>query len=194
MIYDKIAPNYDRLFERAERWFLSDWRAETLSYLPQNSSILEIGAGTGLNFHHYPEFQKAIASEISIEMIAFAKTKSQSIEIIQADAEMLPFCENSFDAGFATLVFCSLSRPEWAFEELVRVVKPNGRIVLLEHVRPNGLLGYFFDVVNFFTVRIIQDCFNRKTASIASRCGLTIVETIPKAFGIVNLIVCKNEK
>jgi ubiquinone/menaquinone biosynthesis C-methylase UbiE len=194
MIYDKIAANYDRLFERAERWFLSDWRAETLSYLPQNSSILEIGAGTGLNFRHYPEFNKAIASEISIEMIQFAKTKSQSIEIIQADAEILPFYENSFDAAFATLVFCSLSRPESGFEELIRVVKPNGRIVLLEHVRPNGIIGYFFDVINFFTIRIIQDCFNRKTASIAKHCGLTIIEIVPKAFGIVNLIVCKNEK
>jgi ubiquinone/menaquinone biosynthesis C-methylase UbiE len=192
MIYDKIAPNYDKSFAPLERWFLSTWRAETLSLLPIDAKILEIGAGTGLNFQHYPSCKYAVASEISIKMIEFAKEKTTTIELIQADAESLPFEENSLDAAFATLVFCSIPNPENAFSELRRIVKPNGKIILLEHVRPKGLLGYLFDLLNIFTIWAIEDCFNRETAKIAEESGLKIIEVRKKAFGIVNLIVCEN--
>ncbi len=194
MIYDKIAPNYDKSFEPFERWFLSRWRAETLSHLPFDASILEIGAGTGLNFAHYPNCKHAVASEISIKMLEVAKEKTNIIELIQADAENLPFAENSFDAAFATLVFCSIPNPENAFRELQRIVKPHGKIILLEHVRPKGLLGYLFDLINIFTVWAIADYFNRETAKIAEKSGLKIVEIKQKAFGIINLIVCENVK
>ncbi len=191
MIYDKIAPKYDKTFAPFERWFLSNWRAETLSHLPIDAEILEIGAGTGLNFVHYPRCKHAVASEISLKMIEFAKEKTATIELVQADAESLPFDENSFDAAFATLVFCSIPTPENAFRELRRIVKPHGKIVLLEHIRPTGLLGYLFDLLNVFTIRLIEDCFNRETAKIAENAGLNIIEVKSKAFGIVNLIVCQ---
>jgi ubiquinone/menaquinone biosynthesis C-methylase UbiE len=192
MIYDKIAPHYDKSFAPFERRFLSKWRAETLSLLPINAKILEIGAGTGLNFAHYPPCKYAVASELSIKMIEVAKEKTTTVELIQADAERLPFAENSFDAAFATLVFCSIPNPENAFRELRQIVKPHGKIILLEHVRPKGLLGYLFDALNIFTVRAINDCFNRETAKIAETSGLKIIEAREKAFGIVNLIVCEN--
>ena len=79
MIYDKFAKNYDKAFATFEHWFLSKWREETLSYLPQNAHILEIGAGTGLNFKHYPKCEHAVASEISIKMLEFAKEKSNTM-------------------------------------------------------------------------------------------------------------------
>lgn len=194
MIYDKIARNYDKSFAPFERWFLSNWRAETVSYLPPEAKILEIGAGTGLNFTHYPNCEHAVASEISIKMIEFAKQKNTGIQLIQADAESLPFDDSSFDAALATLVFCSIPTPETAFRELRRIVKPNGKIILLEHIRPKGLLGYLFDLINIFSVWLIQDYFNRETGKIAETSGLKIIELKVKAFGVVNLIVCENSK
>lgn len=191
MIYDKFAKDYDRAFAPLEKRFLSRWREETLSHLPENARILEIGAGTGLNFRFYPECQTAVASEISFKMLEFAGEKNEFVNLVQADAESLPFAENSFDAAFATLVFCSIPNPENAFAELRRVVKPNGKIVLLEHIRPKGLLGYFFDFINIFTVVLFEDHFNRQTAQTAEKSGLKILEVREKAFGIVNLIVCK---
>lgn len=189
MIYDKFAKDYDRAFAPLEKRFLWRWREETLSYLPENARILEIGAGTGLNFRFYPLCETAVAGEISFKMLEFAKKKNEFIHLVQADAESLPFAENSFDAAFATLVFCSIPNPEKAFNELRRVVKPNGKIVLLEHIRPKGLLGYFFDFINVFTVALFEDHFNRQTAQIAKKSGLKILEVKEKAFGIVNLIV-----
>ncbi|MDQ3801303.1 MAG: methyltransferase domain-containing protein [Acidobacteriota bacterium] len=194
MIYDKLAKNYDKAFAPFEKRFLSRWRRETLSHLPVNSRLLEIGAGTGLNFKFYPDCRHAVASEISVKMLEFAREKTAAIELVQADAESLPFAANTFDAALATLVFCSIPKPENAFRELQRVVKPNGKIVLLEHVRPRGLPGFAFDFLNIFTVALIEDHFNRRTVEIAENAGLKILEVNRKAFGIVNLIVCETEK
>jgi len=194
MIYDKLAKNYDKAFAPFEKRFVAEWRRETLSHLPENARILEIGAGTGLNFKFYPPCRQAVAGEISIKMLEFAREKTVAIELVQADAESLPFAANTFDAAFATLVFCSIPKPGKAFAELKRVVKPNGKIVLLEHVRPKSLLGYAFDFLNIFTVALIEDHFNRRTAEIAENAGLKVLEIKRKAFGIVNLIVCEVEK
>lgn len=194
MIYDKYAKGYDKAFAPFEKRFLAKWRKETLSYLPENAQILEIGAGTGANFEFYPTSKCAVASEISIKMLEVAKQKTNEIKLVQADAKKLPFAANSFDAAFATLVFCSIPKPENAFMELRRIIKPNGKIILLEHIRPKGFLGYVFDFLNIFTMFLIEDCFNRQTAKLAKDSGLKIIEIKEKAFGIVNLIICENIK
>jgi len=191
MLYDKFAAHYDKAFAPFERRFLSNWREETLSHLPENAGILEIGAGTGANFQFYPNCSRAVASEISIKMLEFAREKTDSVQLVQANAETLPFAESSFDAAFATLVFCSIPNPRKAFTELKRIIKPNGKIILLEHVRPNNLLGNAFDFLNLFTVALIEDHFNRQTAKVAAESGLKILKVKEKAFGIINLIICE---
>jgi ubiquinone/menaquinone biosynthesis C-methylase UbiE len=178
VIYDRLAENYDRAFAPFEKRFMSRWRAETLSHLPENARILEIGAGTGLNFRFYPSSKQAVASEISFKMLEFARGKTSEIQLVQANAEILPFDENAFDAAFATLVFCSIPNPQNAFNELQRVVKPDGKIVLLEHVRPGGLLGIVFDILNFATVALIEDHFNRRTAELAAESGLKVPDRL----------------
>ena len=95
MIYDKFAAGYDKALAPFEKRFLAKWRSETLAYLPENSRILEIGAGTGANFKFYPNSKYAVASEISIKMLEIARQKTNEIHLIQADAENLPFPENS---------------------------------------------------------------------------------------------------
>ena len=189
MIYDKFAPGYDKLFAPLEQRFLSRWREEALAFLPENSAILEIG--TGLNFKFYPPCRRAVAGDISGRMLLYAKEKTTAIDLVQADAQILPFEANTFDAAFATLVFCSIPDSKKAFAELRRVVSTGGRVILLEHVRPFGALGYVFDLINIFTSRLIGNHFNRRTAKLAEDAGLKVVEIRKKMFGIVNLIVCE---
>ena len=190
-VYDNFASNYDNFFSPFERWFMSNWREETFSNLTDYPRILEIGAGTGLNFRLYPKHLFAVASEISYKMLEFAKEKTNEIQLVQANAEILPFADNSFDAAVATLVICSVSNPEQVFVELQRVVKPSGKLILLEHVRPNGALGIIFDILNIFAVKLFEDHSNLQTSKIAKNSGLRILEVQRKAFGIVNLIVCE---
>ncbi len=189
--YDRLARFYDLAFAPFERRFLGRWRRETLSLLPADAVILELGAGTGANFEFYPTCKQAVSSEISVEMLNAASKKVGSNTLVQADAQQLPFPDDTFDAAFATLVFCSIPDPAMAFAELQRTIKSGGSVVLLEHVRPTGIVGYVFDALNVLTVAFIDDHFNRRTADIAAESGLEVLEVRRKAAGAVNLIVCR---
>jgi ubiquinone/menaquinone biosynthesis C-methylase UbiE len=191
--YDDIAPHYDKAMRPLDRWFLARLRAATLRHLPENARVLELGAGTGLNFVFYPPSARGVATEPSTEMLrlASAKEKPADVRLIQSCAEYLPFKNNSFDAAFATLVFCSLAQPAEAFAELRRVVKPGGTVILLEHVRPGGLLGLVFDLLNLITVPLFDDHFNRRTAQEAKANGLEVVKVERSLLGIINLIACR---
>ncbi len=211
-IYDACAPHYDRAIRPLERLLLRRLRAATLQALTNgnkrnsdagdgssdgsNDSIvrlLEIGAGTGLNFAHYPHGAHGAATELSREMLRRAREKARpaGVCLVQNSAEALPFADDSFDAAFATLVFCSVASPQKAFAELRRVVRAGGRVVLLEHVRPPGPLGHLFDALSFFTVRLFEDHFNRRTAEEARRAGLHLLKVERHALGIVQLIICE---
>ena len=190
-VYDRFARHYDRFFAPLERLGLARMRQEAISMLPENASMLEIGCGSGANFEFYPRCRRAVSSEISIEMLQVAKGKRRGNHLIQADAQSLPFPAGEFDAAFATLVFCSIPDPAAAFAELRRVVKPGGRVVLLEHVRPEGILGTVFDLLDKATVALADDHFNRRTAEIARDSGLKVTEVRKKLAGIVNLIVAE---
>ncbi len=132
----------------AEKIFprLNDLATETFAPLRgralegASGSVLEIGAGTGLNFAHYPKaVTKVTAIEPSPGMIERAKGRAAAapvpVELKLGEAESLPFPDGSFDTVAATLVFCSVHTPEKAAAEVKRVLKPGGKWLLLEHIR-----------------------------------------------------------
>ncbi|HEX9424869.1 MAG TPA: methyltransferase domain-containing protein [Pyrinomonadaceae bacterium] len=192
-IYDQIAPHYDKAVAPLDRWFLAQLRATAFGYLPEGARVLELGAGTGLNFATYPANAAGVATEPSSGMLQIARQKIRptGVRLVQSYAEHLPFKNDSFDAALATLVFCSLTHPTKAFAELRRVVKSGGTVILLEHVRPRGLLGPVFDLVNLITVPLFDDHFNRRTAEVAQASGLEFMTVESSLLGIMNLIACR---
>ncbi len=176
-----------------ERRFLTGLRKELFSLLPTNARVLEVGAGTGRNFVFYPPGTHGVASEPTGAMLEIARQKErpEGVRLVQSNAEELPFQNATFDAAFATLVFCSVSSPQKAFAELRRVVKSGGTILLLEHVRPSGLLGKLFDLINLVTLPLFEDNFNRRTADEASAAGLQLLRVERRLAGIINLIACR---
>ena len=195
-VYDGLAGHYDCAMSPLERLGLARLRAATLRELPTRGCLLEVGAGTGANFSFYPAEARGVASEPSRAMLDIALTKRcpPHIHLVQTAAEQLPFADNAFDAAFATLVFCSVLSPAAAFRELRRVVRPGGTVALLEHVRPEGPLGYVFDALSKLTVALFEDHFNRRTALEAERAGLRVVRVERHLFGVVQIIVCRVEK
>ena len=190
--YDEVAPHYDAAMRPLDRWFLARLRASTLSHLPDDARVLEIGAGTGLNFVYYPVNARGVATEPSREMLRLAalKRRPSGVKLLQSWAEALPFQDGAFDAAFATLVLCSVKSPAAVFKELRRVVRPGGTVLLLEHVRPNGLLGPVFDLLNLLTVPLFDDHFNRRTADEARDADLNVLKVEKSLLGIINLITC----
>ena len=177
-----------------ERRLLGSLRARALGGLPAGARLIEVGAGTGANFHLYPAGATGVACEPSREMIERARGRigrPEGIRLVRCHAERLPFADQTFDAGLATLVLCSVEQPRRALSELRRVVRPGGLVILLEHVRPDGLLGHAFDALSLLTVALIDDHFNRRTADDARRVGLNVMRVERHALGIVQIISCR---
>ena len=190
--YDRLAPHYDSKIAPLERKFLERLRREAIAGLPAGGRILELGAGTGLNFQFYHPQTHGVAIEPSTQMlrIAVQKEKPHRLCLVQSCGEQLPFADASFDSALATLVMCSVNSPDLVFGELRRVVKLGGHISLLEHVRPEGILGLAFDLGNLMTVPLFGDHLNRRTVELARGAGLKVTSVNKTGWGIINLITC----
>jgi ubiquinone/menaquinone biosynthesis C-methylase UbiE len=194
--YDRLAAGYDRAMRPLERWLLGRLRAAAFAGLPDKGRLLEVGVGTGANFPFYPPGARAAGVEPSREMLARARARPEApagLRLVRARAERLPFAAGTFDAAFASLLLCSVEDPLRALAELRRVVRAGGSVVLLEHVRPVGALGYLFDALSRLTVALCDDHFNRRTADDARRAGLRVERVERHALGIVQIIVCRVE-
>ncbi len=144
--------------------------------------VLEIGAGTGLNFQFYqPErVERVEAVEPDAAMLRYARERLSMarvpIELTQARAEALPFADETFDSAITTLVFCSVADPLRGLYEVKRVLKPGGMLLIVEHVRAQGAIAACVqDVLVPLTTRFAGNChWNRDTASTVISAGFHI--------------------
>ena len=98
-------------------------------------------------------------------------------ELLEADVQDLPSDDDTIDTVVGTCVFCSVADPVQGLRELGRVVRPDGRVLLLEHVRPtNRFLGRIADAVSALTRRIFGFRTNRRTEENVTAAGLEILE------------------
>ncbi len=144
-------------------------------------SVLEVGIGTGKNLPHYPTGVDLTGIDVSSGMLARAieraEALAQNATLVEADVQDLPFDDNTFDTAVGTCVFCSVADPVAGLGELARVVRPDGRILLLEHVRPeNRFLGRAADLATALTRRIFGFRANRRTEENVAAAGLEIVD------------------
>jgi len=130
---------YDAAMRGAERKHLAQWRQEALGGL--DGDVIEIGAGTGANLAYYPDTVQLVATEPNPHMRQIAQRKldrqscgPRSVEFVSAPAEDLPYPDESFDWAVSTLVLCSVADPDQVLAELRRVLRPEGRLVFVEHV------------------------------------------------------------
>jgi ubiquinone/menaquinone biosynthesis C-methylase UbiE len=113
-----------------------------------------------------------------------------NIDLIEMDVQKLKFENQSFETVLATFVFCSVPDPIKGLKEIKRVCKKEGKIILLEHVRPSGrLLGKLFDTLNPFIVRLMGVNINRETVANIEKAGLRIEEERNLFSSIVKMVV-----
>src|SRR5919198_2504511 len=128
---------YDMLMAPLERGAFQDIRKQLLRRA--HGKVLEIGAGTGVNFPYYTEAEHVIALDPEPSMVERslprAKHAAVPIAVIVARAEALPFPDHSFDIMVGTLVFCTIPDPRQALFEIRRICKPDGKALFFEHVR-----------------------------------------------------------
>ena len=151
-----------------------------------HGEVLEIGAGTGINFPFYTSSANhVLATDPNLEMVkrmTFKKDKCAApIEVQTANAESLPFSDSSFDTVVGTLVFCSIPHPKIAIEELNRVLKPGGKLLLFEHVKmDNPALQTTQDILTPLWKHICDGChLNRDTLSLIEHSTFNVNQVIP---------------
>ncbi len=129
---------YDRLSRRAEGQGIAEHRRELLTGL--TGRVVEVGAGNGLNFAHYPT---TVTEVLAVEPEPYlharateaARTAPVPVRVLDGTADALPVEDASVDAAVASLVLCSVPDQHQALAELHRVLRPGGELRFYEHVR-----------------------------------------------------------
>jgi len=136
--YAKEAPTYDKEMDFFEKWIIGTehrgWACSRAAGV-----TLEVAIGTGLNMPHYPPDLTLIGVDLSHDMLALARERAErlgrAVELLDADAHDLPFPDDSFDTVVCTYALCSVSDDALAIGEMRRVLKPGGRLIIVDHVR-----------------------------------------------------------
>jgi ubiquinone/menaquinone biosynthesis C-methylase UbiE len=126
---------YDRIAESAEGWE-REYRDELCAEAP--GLVLEVGAGTGLNFEHYRKAERVVAVEPEPNMLRRAVPRAAAapvpVTLVRGSAERLPFADGSFDTLVCALVLCTVPDQHAAIAECRRVLRPDGVLRFYEHV------------------------------------------------------------
>ncbi|MGP4089382.1 class I SAM-dependent methyltransferase [Streptomyces sp. KR55] len=134
--WDKHARSYDRQMRFFDRTLFAE--SGTWVCSQANGDVLEVAIGTGLNLPLHPPGVRLTGIEWSPQMLAIARRRahelSRTADLREADAQALPFPEASFDTVVCTLSLCAIPDDQRAIAEMSRMLKPGGRLLLLDHV------------------------------------------------------------
>jgi ubiquinone/menaquinone biosynthesis C-methylase UbiE len=181
-IADRVfASMYDRMTSGPEKAGLRDHRRKLISQA--RGRVLEIGGGTGANLPFYGVgVQDVTITEPSEPMAKRLKGRLDGhafpVELVLAPAEELPFADDSFDTAVSTLVLCTVADQAQALHELRRVLRPEGRLLFIEHVRAEGdRLASWQDRLNGLNKVVARGCnCNRRTLDGIRSAGFTTTE------------------
>jgi len=124
---------YDAMCAVAEATGLRRWR----EWLARGARglTLDVGCGTGRNLPLFPAAARVYGIDLPADSLRRARKREPRARLVRASAEALPFREGTFDTVVCGLVLCSVERPEAALGEMRRVLRADGELRLLEHVR-----------------------------------------------------------
>jgi len=160
-MFARIAPRYD-LINRSMSWGQDNWwrRVAVSLACPGRGRVLDVATGTGdMALELARHTDSVVGLDLCQEMLSRGRTKTEkkglrsSVDFIVGDALALPFGDNSFDCALNGFALRNVSDINLFLSELRRVVKPGGRVVCLELVRPaSGMIGAFY---RFYLNRIV---------------------------------------
>lgn len=190
-VWNRAARDYDRGMDPVDRTIfrgVREWigaRAE--------GDVLEVAVGTGRNLPFYGAGARLTGLDLSPAMLALARARAadlgRSVELVEGDAERLPFPDASFDTVVCALGLCSIPDPARAVAEMARVLRPGGTLLLVDHVGsswpPVWVLQWLLERV---TIPLAGEYFTRRQVRAVEGAGLRIVERERRVAGAVERI------
>jgi SAM-dependent methyltransferase len=174
-----FAAIYDPSLWIGERAGMRHYRRDLL--IRARGRTLEIGSGTGLNLAHYPDdVDDLVLAEPDPSMRKRLQTAVRRSEhkarVIDTHAEQLPFADTSIDTVVSTLVLCTVNAPDLALSEIARVLRPDGQLLFIEHVRSDSAtLARWQDRLARPWQRFAEGCrCNRATLELMDACGFQL--------------------
>ncbi|HEY3006557.1 MAG TPA: class I SAM-dependent methyltransferase [Micromonosporaceae bacterium] len=178
-VWDTFAPRYDSgmrfiewvQFGGGREWVCSRARGE----------VLEVAVGTGRNLPLYPAEVSVTGVELSPAMLSQAKLRARDltrpVSLAEGDAQALPFADESFDTVVCTLSMCAIPDDRAALAEMWRVLRPGGRLLLLDHIGSTWppILA-IQRLVEKRTIRSAGEYQTRRPRLIAEAIGFAIAE------------------
>lgn len=176
----KQAPRYDkrigfferRVFGRRHR----PWACSRAS-----GDVLEVAIGTALDLPHYPPEVRLTGLDLSAEMLEIARDRAKElrreVELREGDAHDLPFPDSCFDTVVCTYSFCNIPDPQLAVSEMKRVLRPAGKLILVDHIRSAAKPIYWLQkAFEFFTARLEEEHMTRRPAQYVEAEHFDIIE------------------
>lgn len=176
---------YDVLMAPLENRWLAKHRGLLMAHAAGN--VLEVGFGTGVNLKHYDPLKVKSLTALDVDSHkAIGDTAGFNITYVTGQAEALPFDDESFDTVVETLVFCSVSNLEASISEVLRVLKPGGKFIYMDHVLPeHSLLAGIFKGLNLVWPHIACGCnLTREPHRLIEQCRLDSKESGAFANGV----------
>jgi len=178
--YNKYATFYDLVEWPIEKFVFRKWRSKLFSQIRGNT--LEVGVGTGNNIEFYSKSANVTAIDLSPNMLDKARTKAKfhngkTVELLEADVHNLSnFKAQSFTYVVCTFVLCSVADPVQALREMKRVLKKDGKLIMVEHVlSKNKLVALWQHIHNPITRLLFGFNVNRDTKNNIEKSGLYII-------------------
>ncbi len=199
--YDQLASDWLARWSKLESRLVSDgWRNEYVRHLQGN--VLEIGTAAGdtlLRMQSQPHDATSFTGiDISDGMLAESHRAAAGIDmpvsLHRASAEQMPMLQDaSFDTVAASLVFCTIPDVRAALAEITRVLKPGGRLVLVEHVlAPNPVVAWLQRLLAPVQIRQMGCHLDRKTVDMVRDHGFQVEMERKRILGIFRFIVARS--
>ena len=193
--FDALASGYDLFMWPLERVLFARLRQRALRALRPSAFprlLLEVGVGTGANLPLYPASSRVVAVDASADMLAVARRRRTRamVQLSQTDVHHLAFPDATFDGVVGSFLLCNVADPLAVLQEARRVLRPRGRLLLLEHVRgAHPWVARLTDLLDRPWHAWNQSChLNRETEATVASAGFTITRSERYALGVVQLI------
>ncbi|MCA2306036.1 class I SAM-dependent methyltransferase [Mycobacterium intracellulare] len=177
--WDKKSRTYDREMGFFDRHLFGDSRDWACGQA--TGAVLEVAVGTGLNLAAYPDDITLTGIDWSQAMLDIARHRAEelgrTVTLQRADAHQLPFGDNTFDTVVCTFGLCAIPDHSQALTEMARVLRPGGRLVLVDHIESSSApIRLVQRLLEVFTVPLGGEHFLRRPLNHIRGAGVLTVE------------------